>query len=136
MFDHSAGLLRVGPRFGSFLARTLFKIAPERMIFPDVDASGILSAVMSSSRNGALMEVPYRREELGQKNQRYISDYFTVESALLLFWLTASVLFLPLILPPLPPPPFILLLLPIVILVVLMVLAFMPCNVISTVRQA
>ncbi|KAL9233138.1 hypothetical protein vseg_008170 [Gypsophila vaccaria] len=56
-------------------------------------------------------------------------SYFGLESMLLLVCLTASLLFLPLILPPLPPPPFLLLLLPIAIFGVLMMLAFMPSNV-------
>ncbi|XP_073307205.1 protein AUXIN-REGULATED GENE INVOLVED IN ORGAN SIZE-like [Primulina huaijiensis] len=58
-----------------------------------------------------------------------MSRYFTLKPLFLLVCLTASLLILPLILPPLPPPPFMLLLLPICILAVLMVLAFMPSNV-------
>ncbi|KAE8684779.1 hypothetical protein F3Y22_tig00111105pilonHSYRG00413 [Hibiscus syriacus] len=54
--------------------------------------------------------------------------YFGLESLILLTCLTASLLILPLILPPLPPPPFMLLLLPIAILNVLMLLAFVPSN--------
>ncbi|CAN8286555.1 unnamed protein product [Cochlearia groenlandica] len=56
------------------------------------------------------------------------SSYFSLESMVLLVGLTASLLFLPLILPPLPPPPFMLLLIPIGIMVLLMVLAFMPSS--------
>lgn len=63
----------------------------------------------------------------GKKAMR--SSYFSVESLFLLFCLTASLLILPLILPPLPPPPFLLLLLPIGIFALLMILAFMPSNV-------
>nr|DAD25075.1 TPA_asm: hypothetical protein HUJ06_026539 [Nelumbo nucifera] len=55
--------------------------------------------------------------------------YFSMESFLVLTCLTASLLILPLILPPLPPPPFMLLLLPIAILAVLMILALMPSDV-------
>ncbi|KAL0711294.1 hypothetical protein Bca4012_018272 [Brassica carinata] len=54
------------------------------------------------------------------------SSYFSLESVVVLVGLTASLLFLPLILPPLPPPPFMLLLIPIGIMVLLMVLALMP----------
>ncbi|GAB2294206.1 hypothetical protein Dimus_028424 [Dionaea muscipula] len=57
------------------------------------------------------------------------AGYFSLESLILLMCLTASLLILPLILPPLPPPPSMLLLLPIGILAVLAVLAFMPCKV-------
>nr|XP_043611797.1 ARGOS-like protein [Erigeron canadensis] len=53
------------------------------------------------------------------------SSYFSIESMMVLFGLTVSLLILPLILPPLPPPPFMLLLLPIFILGVLMAVAFM-----------
>ncbi|CAN6978998.1 unnamed protein product [Brassica oleracea var. botrytis] len=56
------------------------------------------------------------------------SSYFSLESMVVLVGLTASLLFLPLILPPLPPPPFMLLLVPIGIMVLLMVLALMPSS--------
>ncbi|XP_010526912.1 PREDICTED: ARGOS-like protein [Tarenaya hassleriana] len=56
------------------------------------------------------------------------ASYFSLESLVLLVGLTASLLILPLILPPLPPPPFMLLLVPIGILAVLMILAFMPSS--------
>nr|GMC83185.1 protein AUXIN-REGULATED GENE INVOLVED IN ORGAN SIZE [Ipomoea batatas] len=63
----------------------------------------------------------------GQAKRRWLCmNYFSSESFVLLVCLTASVLILPLILPPLPPPPFMLLLLPICILVVLVILAFSP----------
>uniref|UniRef100_A0A803KTZ0 ARGOS-like protein n=1 Tax=Chenopodium quinoa TaxID=63459 RepID=A0A803KTZ0_CHEQI len=56
--------------------------------------------------------------------------YFGLESMFLLVCLTASLLILPLILPPLPPPPFLLLLVPIGILgLLIMILAFMPSNI-------
>ncbi|URE08098.1 hypothetical protein MUK42_18535 [Musa troglodytarum] len=57
------------------------------------------------------------------------STYFSIESFLLLAFVTASLLILPLILPPLPPPPPMLLLLPIGLLVVLLILAFMPSDI-------
>lgn len=56
------------------------------------------------------------------------SSYFSLESMLVLVGLTASLLILPLILPPLPPPPFMLLLLPLCIFAVLMVFAIMPSS--------
>lgn len=73
----------------------------------------------------------YRRSfsSHGNGKKALRSNYFSLESMLLLVCLTASLLILPLILPPLPPPPFLLLLLPIGILALLMILAFMPCNV-------
>ncbi|KAH7681176.1 hypothetical protein IHE45_05G042900 [Dioscorea alata] len=55
--------------------------------------------------------------------------YFSIESFLLLVCLTASLLILPLVLPPLPPPPLMLLLLPIGILLVLLLLGLMPSDV-------
>ncbi|CAL9161289.1 unnamed protein product [Musa hybrid cultivar] len=58
-----------------------------------------------------------------------LSTYFSIESFLLLAFVTASLLVLPLILPPLPPPPSMLLLLPIGLLVVLLILAFMPSDI-------
>ncbi|KAF8087849.1 hypothetical protein N665_0565s0034 [Sinapis alba] len=61
--------------------------------------------------------------------RRLISaGYFSIESMVVLVGLTASLLILPLILPPLPPPPFMLLLIPIGIMVLLMVLALMPSS--------
>ncbi|KAG9128908.1 hypothetical protein Leryth_009657 [Lithospermum erythrorhizon] len=56
------------------------------------------------------------------------SSYFGSEYLVILICLTASILFLPLILPPLPPPPFMLLSLPICIFIVLMILAFSSSN--------
>ncbi|CAN7007605.1 unnamed protein product [Brassica oleracea var. botrytis] len=56
------------------------------------------------------------------------ASYFSLESVVVLVGLTASLLILPLILPPLPPPPFMLLLIPIGIMFLLMVLAFMPSS--------
>lgn len=63
------------------------------------------------------------------------SSYFSLESMVVLVGLTASLLILPLILPPLPPPPFMLLLLPIFILAGLVVFAFMPSSSSSTGRH-
>jgi hypothetical protein len=56
-------------------------------------------------------------------------EYFTVEWACAVAFLTASLLLLPLFLPPLPPPPFLLLSVPVVIMVLLVFLAFMPSDV-------
>ncbi|KAK9672145.1 hypothetical protein RND81_12G080000 [Saponaria officinalis] len=70
---------------------------------------------------------PFTQGNNAKKSKR--GSYFGLESKLLLLCLTASLLFLPLVLPPLPPPPFLLLLLPIAIFGVLMILAFMPSNV-------
>lgn len=71
-----------------------------------------------------------KRAQLGGNNRIGVgSEYFSLQSFLVLLCLTASLLILPLILPPLPPPPFMLLLLPVGIFVVLLVLAFMPSDV-------
>ncbi|XP_020249873.1 protein AUXIN-REGULATED GENE INVOLVED IN ORGAN SIZE-like [Asparagus officinalis] len=64
-----------------------------------------------------------------QHNANDDRGYFSLQSFLVLLCITASLVILPLILPPLPPPPFMLLLLPIGIFVVLLILAFMPSDV-------
>ncbi|KAL2470079.1 Uncharacterized protein Adt_38215 [Abeliophyllum distichum] len=88
-------------------------------------------------RGGVVQLVEGRKLEYCQSfpggHDRKMFRYFTLESLFLLFCLTASLLILPLILPPLPPPPLMLLLLPICILALLMILAFMPS---TSVRDA
>lgn len=69
-----------------------------------------------------------RRSFSAQKRLMIPANYFSLESLFLLVGLTASLLILPLVLPPLPPPPFMLLLVPIGIMVLLVVLAFMPSS--------
>ncbi|XP_010512282.1 PREDICTED: protein AUXIN-REGULATED GENE INVOLVED IN ORGAN SIZE-like [Camelina sativa] len=70
-----------------------------------------------------------RRSFSSQKRLMILpASYFSLESLFLLVCLTASLLILPLVLPPLPPPPFMLLLVPIGIMVLLVVLAFMPSS--------
>ncbi|ESQ44094.1 hypothetical protein EUTSA_v10006308mg [Eutrema salsugineum] len=69
-----------------------------------------------------------RRTFSSQKRLMIPANYFSLESLVLLVGLTASLLILPLVLPPLPPPPFMLLLIPIGIMVLLVVLAFMPSS--------
>ncbi|KAL1189568.1 Protein AUXIN-REGULATED GENE INVOLVED IN ORGAN SIZE [Cardamine amara subsp. amara] len=69
-----------------------------------------------------------RRSFSSQKRLMIPANSFSLESLVLLVGLTASLLILPLVLPPLPPPPFMLLLIPIGIMVLLMVLAFMPSS--------
>ncbi|XP_010469259.1 PREDICTED: protein AUXIN-REGULATED GENE INVOLVED IN ORGAN SIZE-like [Camelina sativa] len=69
-----------------------------------------------------------RRSFSSQKRLMIPASYFSLESLFLLVCLTASLLILPLVLPPLPPPPFMLLLVPIGIMVLLVVLAFMPSS--------
>ena len=55
----------------------------------------------------------------------FFGKYF---SFLLLMFVTASLVILPLVLPPLPPPPSMLMLVPVAMLVMLLVLAFMPTS--------
>lgn len=75
-------------------------------------------------------KIEYQRSfSQGHGRKMFSKSYFSLESLFILICLTASLLVLPLILPPLPPPPFMLLLLPICLLLVLVVLAFMPSNV-------
>nr|XP_051191528.1 protein AUXIN-REGULATED GENE INVOLVED IN ORGAN SIZE-like [Lolium perenne] len=52
--------------------------------------------------------------------------YFTAELAVLFLCLTALLVFLPLVLPPLPPPPSLLLLVPVGLMAILIALAFVP----------
>jgi hypothetical protein len=54
--------------------------------------------------------------------------YFTARLALLFLCLTALLVFLPLVLPPLPPPPLTLLLLPVGLMAVLLALALVPAD--------
>ncbi|KAL0848455.1 hypothetical protein Bca101_021702 [Brassica carinata] len=54
-----------------------------------------------------------RRSFSSQKRLMIPANYFSLESLVILVGLTASLLILPLVLPPLPPPPFMLLLIPI-----------------------
>lgn len=87
-----------------------------------------------SRRGGVVPLVEGRKSEYSRSlSGGKMFRYFTLESLFLLVCLTASLLILPLILPPLPPPPLMLLLLPICILGLLMILAFMPS---SNVRDA
>ncbi|KAJ0255566.1 auxin-regulated protein [Hirschfeldia incana] len=69
-----------------------------------------------------------RRTFSSQKRLMIPANYFSLETLVILVGLTASLLILPLVLPPLPPPPFMLLLVPIGIMVLLIVLAFMPSS--------
>jgi hypothetical protein len=54
--------------------------------------------------------------------------YLNVQLIILFLWVAASLVFLPLVLPPLPPPPLSLLLLPVGLLAVLAALAFVPLD--------
>ncbi|KAI3444338.1 hypothetical protein Pfo_001003 [Paulownia fortunei] len=56
----------------------------------------------------------------------FMFSYFSIREILLMVFLTVSLLFLPLVLPPLPPPPLMLLLVPVAIMAVLIFLAFTP----------
>ncbi|KAJ6805580.1 protein AUXIN-REGULATED GENE INVOLVED IN ORGAN SIZE-like [Iris pallida] len=64
-----------------------------------------------------------------QRTKSFQSSYFSFETLLVLVCLAASLLILPLVLPPLSPPPLMFLLIPIGIMAVLMLLAFMPSDV-------
>ncbi|XP_051179684.1 protein AUXIN-REGULATED GENE INVOLVED IN ORGAN SIZE [Lolium perenne] len=78
--------------------------------------------------NAAKRHLPQQRANAADKKAA-APNYFGVEAFLVLACLTASLLILPLVLPPLPPPPSLLLLLPVCLLILLMVLAFMPTDV-------
>ncbi|CAM0955472.1 unnamed protein product [Alopecurus aequalis] len=62
----------------------------------------------------------------GQRAPEATGGYFTVELAALFLCLTALLVFLPLVLPPLPPPPSLLLLVPVGLMAILILLAFLP----------
>ncbi|WOL04464.1 protein AUXIN-REGULATED INVOLVED IN ORGAN SIZE-like [Canna indica] len=72
-----------------------------------------------------------KMKELGEGNgwRGFVSSYFSAETFLILVWLLATLIFLPLLLPPLPSPPILLLLVPVGILVMLLILAFLPSDV-------
>lgn len=70
-------------------------------------------------RNGSLV---------AEGKQRAAGGYFTAELAVLFLCLTALLVFLPLVLPPLPPPPWLLLLVPVGLMAVLIALAFLPSD--------
>ena len=90
--------------------------------------SYLRSSVMETRARGANLVKRTQSQGINRRKS-FPSNYFSVESFLVLLCLTVSLLILPLILPPLPPPPVLLLLLPIGLLVLLMVLAFMPYDV-------
>jgi hypothetical protein len=54
--------------------------------------------------------------------------YFTVELVMAFVCVTASLVLLPLVLPPLPPPPSLLLVVPVCLLAVLVAMAFVPLD--------
>ncbi|XP_062232666.1 protein AUXIN-REGULATED GENE INVOLVED IN ORGAN SIZE-like [Phragmites australis] len=58
--------------------------------------------------------------------------YFTAGLAVLFLCLTALLVFLPLVLPPLPPPPLLLLLVPVGLMAVLLALALVPSDGLGT----
>jgi 4-hydroxybenzoate polyprenyltransferase len=60
----------------------------------------------------------------GQRGPAATGRYFTAELAVLFLCLTALLVFLPLVLPPLPPPPPLLLLVPVGLMAILIALAF------------
>jgi hypothetical protein len=62
----------------------------------------------------------------GQRAPAATGGYFTAELAVLFLCLTALLVFLPLVLPPLPPPPSLLLLVPVGLMAILIALAFVP----------
>ncbi|XP_044961781.1 ARGOS-like protein [Hordeum vulgare subsp. vulgare] len=64
----------------------------------------------------------------GQSSPAASAGYFTAELAVLFLCLIALLVFLPLVLPPLPPPPMLLLLAPVGLMAVLIALAFVPSD--------
>ncbi|KAI0493402.1 hypothetical protein KFK09_023518 [Dendrobium nobile] len=132
----SISRFNVGKRIKYILSESFIKdcsnssstVQREGLIGIGAYSSGLMeSREMKSPLSGRKrIVVPKKLNKPQVTNTRSLSlGYFSVESFLLLACLTASLLFLPLILPPLPPPPAMLLLLPIGILLVLLILAFM-----------
>ncbi|KAL6504146.1 hypothetical protein OROGR_026069 [Orobanche gracilis] len=80
------------------------------------------------------LDYNYSRSFSQGQNGKMVVRCFTSESMFLLICLTASLLILPVVLPPLPPPPILFLLVPICILALLMVLALMPYNIVHRVE--
>lgn len=64
-----------------------------------------------------------------EESDSLMVNYFTYGSWVTLVGLTALLLALPVVLPPLPPPPLMLMLLPVAIFALLMVIAFVPSEV-------
>ncbi|XP_062208686.1 uncharacterized protein LOC133910191 [Phragmites australis] len=64
----------------------------------------------------------------GQGSTPTPPGYFSVELVIVLLFVAASLVFLPLVLPPLSPPPFLLLLVPVGLLAVLVAMAFVPLD--------
>ncbi|KAG7561490.1 hypothetical protein ISN45_Aa05g028980 [Arabidopsis thaliana x Arabidopsis arenosa] len=103
--------------------------------------NGVMDVGRNNRKNMSFRSSPekskqeLRRSFSAQKRLMIPANYFSLESLFLLVGLTASLLILPLVLPPLPPPPFMLLLVPIGIMVLLVVLAFMPSSDSSTANR-
>jgi hypothetical protein len=70
------------------------------------------------------LQPPDRRAKPAPAGQ----GYFTGRLALLFLCLTALLVFLPLVLPPLPPPPLLLLVVPVGLMAVLLALALVPAH--------
>ncbi|KAL9302737.1 ARGOS-like protein [Arabidopsis thaliana] len=118
----------------SSLQNDIINIQDHYSLNNNMDVRGDHNRKNTSFRGSAPAPIMGKQElfrTLSSQNspRRLISaSYFSLESMVVLVGLTASLLILPLILPPLPPPPFMLLLIPIGIMVLLMVLAFMPSS--------
>lgn len=99
------------------------------LIDPHSNSAGVMEGTVRKTSTVENKSRDYKT--LVQANSRKSSrlSYFSIKSLLVLFCLTASLLLLPLILPPLPPPPSMLLLVPIAILLVLVVLVLVPSDV-------
>lgn len=89
---------------------------------PDMESGGGARASTSDQR-----AAHSREEEPAGHGGSLWSRYLSLP-VLLLVGVTASLVILPLVLPPLPPPPSMLMLVPVAMLVLLLVLAFMPTS--------
>ncbi|KAL6652673.1 hypothetical protein ACP70R_011598 [Stipagrostis hirtigluma subsp. patula] len=89
--------------------------------------SGRVAGGGASSRTSTPGDQKGAHAEEPSRGAGFCTRYLSV-SFLLLLGVTASLVILPLVLPPLPPPPSMLMLVPVAMLVMLLVLAFMPTS--------
>ncbi|BAB92641.1 unknown protein [Oryza sativa Japonica Group] len=112
-------------------------VAAHRLVVMDQRRSG--SAYRPKRTHMAAAEDEHRRP--GTSSRRRVAPtpttqtqtqtapgYFTVELVMAFVCVTASLVLLPLVLPPLPPPPSLLLVVPVCLLAVLVAMAFVPLD--------
>ncbi|KAL5223291.1 hypothetical protein ABZP36_028004 [Zizania latifolia] len=82
----------------------------------------------SSNRPTRMQMAAEERKRQRRRRATTPPGYFPVELVAVFLCVTASLVFLPLVLPPLPPPPSLLLAVPVCLLAVLVAMAFVPLD--------